>query len=159
MARLLRVVACLIALSSAHAQTLYRSIGPDGRVVYSDKPPADGRVDKTLKFENLPASEVPASTWSYVEQLRRMKAAEPPAVQAQGVVLYAASWCGYCKKAKAYLAGRGIAYQEIDIDTEAGKRAFALAGGGRGVPLLVANGQQVKGFAPKAYDAVLAAGR
>ncbi|MBS1189755.1 MAG: Glutaredoxin [Rhodocyclaceae bacterium] len=34
--------------------------------------------------------------------------------------LYSASWCGYCRKAKAYLGERGIPYQEIDIDTPEG---------------------------------------
>ena len=28
------------AASSAHAQAIYKTIGPDGKVIYSDKPPA-----------------------------------------------------------------------------------------------------------------------
>ena len=38
--------------TAPHAATLYKSIGPDGKVVYSDRPPADGRIDKTMQFEN-----------------------------------------------------------------------------------------------------------
>jgi glutaredoxin len=148
---------CAAAAPPATAQTLYKSVGPDGRIVYSDRPPAEGRVDKTMSFENLPSSPVPAATLSYVEQLRRLREASPPAVQ--GVVLYSATWCGFCRKAKAYLAAKRVAYQEIDIDTPTGRSAFAEAGGGKGVPLLIAKGQRLQGFSAAAYDTVFTAGR
>jgi glutaredoxin len=153
--------AALLGLAAAPsaAQTLYRSTGPDGRTVYSDKPPTEGRVDKTLSFENLPSSPVPAATLSYVEQLRRMRAASPPP-PVEGLVLYSATWCGYCRKAKAYLAAKRVTYQEIDIDTPAGRNAFAQAGGGKGVPLLISkSGQRAQGFSPAGYDALLASER
>ncbi len=146
----------LLVGTSAIAQDLYKSIGPDGRVIYSDKPPAGARVEKTLKFENLPSSALPASASSYVEQLRKLKASSPAIAASGAVVLYSAAWCGYCKKAKAYLAEKGISYQEVDIDTDEGVAAFAQAGGGKGVPLLLAGGQRVQGFSPEAYDALFA---
>lgn len=71
------------------------------------------------------------------------------------VVLYAAHWCGYCAKARSYLAQNGIAYREIDIDDAAGRAAYERAGagdGGRGIPLLVAEGRQVRGFSAATYD-------
>lgn len=33
---------------AAHAGTVYKSVGPDGRIVYSDRPPAGSAVEKTL---------------------------------------------------------------------------------------------------------------
>jgi glutaredoxin len=148
----------LLSVTAANAQTLYKSVGPDGKTVYSDRPPPDGRIQKTLKFENLPTSTLPADSTSYVEQLRRMRAASPaPAPAAvSGVVLYSAVWCGYCKLAKTYLASKGVAYQEIDIDTKAGLAAMVQAGGGKGVPLLIAGEQRVQGFSEPAYDAFFA---
>jgi len=146
-------------IAAAQGQNVYKSIGPDGKTVYSDKPPAEGRIEKTMKFENLPSSALPAASLSYVEQLRRFRASSPakkPDSVVAGVVLYSAAWCGYCKKAKAYLVAKSIPYQEIDIDTNDGMRAFAQAGGGRGVPLLLADGQRVQGFSPAAYDALFA---
>ena len=78
----------------------------------------------------------------------------PPAAAPRGdVVLYMATWCGYCKAAKSYLAGKGIAYRELDIDTPSGKAAFKQLGA-RGVPVLLTNGQKIAGFTPQAYDAV-----
>lgn len=140
------------------AETLYKTVGPDGKVDYSDKPPPDGKVEKTMQFNNLPSSEVPGLSLSYVEQLRRFKAsqAKTPATPAAGVVLYAASWCGYCRHARSYLAKKSIPYQEIDIDTPRGKESFAEIAGGGGIPVLFASGQRVQGYSVPAYDALFA---
>ena len=142
------------ATTTSLAQNLYKYVDPDGKIGYSDRPPDKGRIEKTMKFENLPSSALPAATATYVEQLRRMRASSPASAPISGVVLYSAVWCGYCKQAKAYLASKGIAYQEIDIDTNVGKASFAQSGGGKGVPLLLADGQSVQGFSPAAYDAL-----
>src|SRR5215813_3813688 len=52
-------LAALLAATTAPAQTVYKSVGPDGSVVYSDKPPADGKIDKVIEFPDLPSSPVP----------------------------------------------------------------------------------------------------
>ncbi|MBR0566891.1 glutaredoxin family protein [Azoarcus sp. L1K30] len=138
--------------TTTFADTMYKSIGPDGKVVYSDRPPVEGRIEKTITFENLPSSALPKQAASYVEQLKRLRASAPVVASRESTVLYSATWCGYCAKAKAYLAGKGISYEEIDIDTNEGKASFAQAGGGKGVPLLLARGQRVQGFSTAAYD-------
>ena len=146
------LIACMVLLScAAFSQTLYKSVGLDGKVVYSDKQPAEGRVEK-MKFQNLPATPLPqAVAAAYAELLRKAKA-NPVTAPVAGTVLYSASWCGYCRQAKAYLASKGIAYSELDIDTPTGMAGFAQVGGGRGVPLLMAGGQKVQGYSAQAYD-------
>ena len=37
-------------------------VGPDGSIIYSDRPPAEARLEMTMTFENLPSSPLPAST-------------------------------------------------------------------------------------------------
>jgi glutaredoxin len=141
----------------ASAQAVYKSVGPDGKVVYSDSPPVDGKNTRKLKFDNLPASPLPAPARASVDQLKRSPSTAVPVTTA--VVLYSAAWCGYCKAAKAWLGSRGVAYREIDVDTESGQAAYAQAGGGNGIPLLVAGGQRVQGFSAAAYDALFPARR
>jgi glutaredoxin len=145
---------CALALPCAQAQTLYKIVTPDGRVVYTDHPPTQGKVLKTLTPDPAPATALPATAAEQLAKLQSLRAVT--AVPTSGVVLYSAAWCGYCTKAKAWLAGRGIAYREVDIDTTDGMASFAQAGGGKGVPLLVANGQRVQGFSPSAYDQLFA---
>jgi glutaredoxin len=139
----------------AYAQTVYKSIGPDGKTVYSDKRPAHGKVVKTLTFVELPSSPVP----DLPKQTPSPGAPPPPPPpsdpQSDGVVLYSATWCGYCKLAKIYLAHQGIAYSDIDIDTAGGRASFNANGRG-GVPLLLQGTRHVRGFTAEGYDAFFA---
>ena len=154
--RPLAILCCGLALCAmSTAQTIYKSVEPDGRIVYSDKPPTSGHLEKTMKFANLPASTLPAATSSYVEQLRKSGAGSAAPANA-GVTLYSAAWCGYCKRAKAWLGSQGIAYTDVDVDTQAGMAALAQSGGSGGIPVLVVGGQAVTGFSTQAYAAVFA---
>jgi glutaredoxin len=160
--RMLFMLSFVVAVAEAHAQaatTLYKSIGPDGKITYSDQPLAQARDTKTLTFASAPASPLSTETLAYIDQLQKSanaRAAAPAAVSTP--VLYSASWCGYCKQAKAYLARKQVAYSEVDIDIKDGLAAYVRAGGGggKGVPLLVANGKSMFGFSAASYEKLLA---
>ena len=160
----LRRTACLAALlallvgatggaSAADGPKLYKSITPEGKVVYSDRPAAGAASVKQLKVAHAPASALPPSA---AEQLRKLEALRPAPHEAAGAVLYTASWCGYCRKAKAWLAAKGIAFREVDIETPDGLAAFARAGGGKGVPVLLLGKTRIDGFSVEAYDEAFA---
>ena len=160
--RIACLLLCGIALGGiVSAQTVYKSIGPDGRVVYSDHAPTSGHLEKTMKFENLPASALPASAASFMENFRRTHPAganDAQSTSGGGATLYSASWCGYCKQAKAWLAARGVTYREVDVDSPNGVTEFAQAtGGGGAIPVLFTKGRRINGFSAAAYEAVFAA--
>ena len=52
------------------------------------------------------------------------------------VVIYTKSWCGYCTRAKALLARKGVAFTEIEISDDDVRRneMVTRAGGRRTVP-------------------------
>ena len=157
---MLLVATCIwYAASVAHAQTLYKVVGADGNITYTDRPPAEGKTT-ALKIVDAPTSPLPASVLKYQAELRksmegRLREAsktDPPG----NVTLFMATWCGYCTRAKAYLNAKGIGYQEVNIDTPAGARAFFEAGGSGGVPLLIVAGQRARGFSEASYDKLFA---
>ena len=152
------LLACIALVAAAGAQTLYKSIGPDGKAVYSDRPPLEGRVEKTLKVQDLPNTALPPATLREIERLKKEgKSAQLPNA---GLVLFSATWCGYCRQAKAHLAQMGVPYRDYDIDTPEGRLAFVQAGAGKGVPLLIAgNGERIQGYGKASYDALLATRR
>lgn len=154
----LSLAAAVLAGATASAQTVYKSVGPDGKIVYSDHAPTEGRLEKTMKFQ-LASSALPASAASYMEQFRKTHPAGAAApAEARGVTLYSAVWCGYCRKAKAWLGEHGVSYTDIDIDAPGGTAALAQATGGRsGIPVLVVDGHTLNGFSVGAYDAMFKA--
>ena len=153
------LVTLLLAMS-ASADTVYKAVGPDGEITYSDKPPAGRARTDTLEFRNLPSSPLPAEVVRFREQLEksaqgRISAARAP--RAGDIALFTAVWCGHCKRAKAHLAAAQINYIEYDIENVDGMRAFIGAGGSGGVPLLVAGERRVQGYSAPAYDRLAAA--
>ena len=161
--RKLLVLALFTLSALAQAGTVYKSVGLDGKTVYSDQPPNSGKVEKTLNFANLPSTPLPESVARYRDELEKsMKArlaeTQKPRNTSQPV-LFVAEWCCYCRQAKRYLNEKKIAYLEYDIDTPDGMRAMVESGGGQGVPVLLWQGQKISGFSPAAYDAVFRAPR
>jgi glutaredoxin len=140
----------------AHAQTLYKSTGPDGKITYTDRPPQDAKTVTELKVQSGPVTPLPESVRKYQEQLKKSmgnRLAAAQAAAAQTPTLFTATWCGQCTRAKAYLNQKNISFREIDIDNEAGAREFISAGGGGGVPFMVGGGNRVVGYDPAAFDA------
>lgn len=137
-------------------ETLYKFKGPDGRIVYSDRPPPGGRVDKVFTPTELPVSPLPDYVLRYRKELQKSVQARlaTPASASDTVQLFTAQWCGYCRKARAYLGKKGIPYEEHDIDTPEGAAKFAQAGNTRGIPLLLWRDRRMQGFSPAGYDAL-----
>ena len=63
------------------------------------------------------------------------------------VVMYTTPWCGYCRRAKTLLEGKGIPYEEIDLDDDPAFRQtlFDLTGGWT-VPQIVIDGRPIGGY-------------
>jgi glutaredoxin len=158
--RIFSLICAVFTLSWATAvesTTVYRSLDANGKVIYSDKPPASAKVERQLKIVNAPASPLPESVLRYQSELdksmkKRLADAATPAAGMS--LLFTTKSCVYCKHAKAYLAQKGLPYQEHDIETPDGMKAYAAAGGrGSGVPVLVQNDKRVVGFSQQIYDA------
>lgn len=66
---------------------------------------------------------------------------------AKKIVVYTTPWCRDCKAAKRFLVERGIAYEEVDIEThpEAADIVMRLNDGMRKVPTLDIEGTMVSG--------------
>ena len=84
-------------------------------------------------------------------------AAVPPAEGVSPLVqVYTTRSCGYCKLLRRYLAARGIAYAEYDIETNRTAWLAFKASGGQGVPFVVIGAQRIHGFNPVALEKALA---
>src|SRR2546423_4919498 len=63
------------------------------------------------------------------------------------VQMYTTAWCGYCVRAKALLEGKGIEYEEINLDDDLHFRQKLLElTGGWTVPQILVDGNPIGGF-------------
>lgn len=107
-----------------------------GRVVSRDE--AEGDILRARAQERV------------AEQKREAaKPKQPP------ITLYSTSWCGYCKKARAFMKRKKLAFTEHDIEkdqsaarqlAQLSKRAGIPLGG---VPVINVNGRLMNGFDPQ----------
>ena len=78
-----------------------------------------------------------------------------------GVIVYSTAWCGYCRKAKAWLKKKGVDFTERDIEKDSGaadelaRKAQAAGVKPGGVPVIDVKGTLVLGFDEARLDQLL----
>lgn len=139
----MRLVAAMLAGATFAAAEVYKWVDSAGRTHYGDSPPA-AAAQAARRLPVAPAG--PAAT---------ADARAVPAARA-AVRLYTASWCGYCKRAKAHLRARGVPFEEFDVERSVAVRQEYDRLGGRGVPIILVGQQRMDGFDATTLDAMLA---
>ncbi len=136
--RILGSTAALVLLgTAAQAQTVYRIVGADGKVTFSDKPPVtanQGKVVGTGVGANGAASNV-----GLPFELRQVASKYP-------VTLYTSSKCAPCDTGRALLAGRGVPFVERTVNTTEDSESLQRISGDTSLPFLTIGGQRLKGF-------------
>jgi glutaredoxin 3 len=64
------------------------------------------------------------------------------------VLVYSQPFCGYCSAAKRLLTAKGVAFAEVDVMSEAGRRDEMVerSGGRRTVPQIFIDGRHIGGY-------------
>jgi glutaredoxin len=122
----------------AGAQAIYRVVGPDGKVSFTDQPsPAVNPAPVRTGLRPAEASAVDAAAWPI--ELRQASRRFP-------VTLYGSEACEPCASGRSLLISRGIPFQERSIQSAEDLEAFKRLSGGNTMPLLTIGSQQLKGF-------------
>ena len=55
------------------------------------------------------------------------------------ITMYGAAWCGDCRRSKAFLDGKAVEYNYIDIeaDESASDKVIEINGGQRSIPVIL----------------------
>ena len=72
------------------------------------------------------------------------------------VTMYTTPDCSVCRKAKEYLASKGVPFEEIDVAAD--RRAadeMVQKSGQMGVPVIIVDGVLLVGFSPLRLDVAL----
>ena len=141
--RALRTTAALLLLATAgaQAQQVFRIVGADGRVTYSDRPApttADRAPGAAATVVDTPAAPS-INTGALPYELRLVAQRYP-------VTLYTAAGCSACDSARSLLRGRGVPFLEKTISTAADSEAFERISGSNNVPYATIGSQALQGF-------------
>lgn len=141
------LLTCLVGLACAAGSSmaqLYKSIGPDGKVTYSDTPPPAGKVER----KNLSSNSPGEANLPY--ELAQAARSHP-------VTFYSMPKCPVCDEARTLLRQRGIPYTEKTITSAEDQLKLRDATGGLELPVLLVGRDKKPGFEPGAWQAALTA--
>lgn len=141
------VAALLLALSTsaAQAQAVYRVVGANGKVTYTDTPPPTGAA--SMGTGASAGSSVPGSqTLPY--ELQQV-------VNRYPVTLYSGNGCDACDTGRAMLRSRGIPFTEKTVTSNDDIKAFQQLNSVSTLPLLTIGSQHVKGFSSTEWSQFL----
>jgi glutaredoxin len=131
--------AVLLALAGhlAMSQQVYKIVGPDGKVTFSDKPPAADKGKVTAPEMSAAGQTTSGADLPY--ELRKVASQYP-------VTLYTSNACGPCDAGRALLKSRGIPFNERTVTTNEDIDALQRLAGDNSMPFATIGGQRLKGF-------------
>ncbi|MBW8721125.1 MAG: glutaredoxin family protein [Polaromonas sp.] len=130
----------------SQAQQVYRIVGPDGKVTFSDQPPPAASNAKVNAA--TPGGGGAAASAGLPFELRQVAAKYP-------VTLYTGNNCGPCGAARNLLTSRGIPFSERTITTNDDIQALQRLSGDASVPFATVGSQQLKGFSDSEWTQFL----
>lgn len=135
-------LAAMLCVLPAHA--LYKVVGPDGTVTYTDRPPAV----QNNKISSMGAGGIVQSEQVLPLELRQAMSRYP-------VTLYTGEACTPCEGARQLLRQRGIPYAEKQIVTPDDAESLQRLTGGRDAPSLTIGAQALRGLSPDVWNSYL----
>lgn len=144
----LRWCAVLLALLPllSTAQTVYRSVDANGKVTFSDKPPANAAK---LNVDGGTSPSAPANP-ALPFELRQVVARYP-------VTLYTGKDCEPCDNGRNLLRRRGVPFTEKTVSSSADAASLQRLSGSSSLPFLTLGSQQIRGFAETEWTQYLGA--
>jgi len=121
--------------ATAQTQQVYRYVDPEGRVVYSDKPPPPNARDAQAK--RIGQNTIETSDLSYSEVM---------AQERFPVTLYTFGCGTVCDTASALLNKRGVPHTVVDVGQSDGADKLKRLTGGLDAPALQVGDQYSTGF-------------
>ena len=121
----------MLAAGDLYAQQVYKSVDKNGRVTYSEVPPAPGSETK-LTGESAANAALPYSLQQVVSRYP--------------VTLYTTADCAPCINARLMLTQRGVPFTERTVSSNEDIEVYKKLNGDTSMPLGTIASQQLKGY-------------
>lgn len=130
----------------SQAQQVYRIVGPDGKVTFSDQPPPASSNAKVSGANTSPGGGAAPTGLPF--ELRQVATKYP-------VTLYSGENCTPCGAARSMLTSRGIPFTEKTVTTNEDIQALQRLSGAASLPFATIGSQQLKGFSDSEWTQFL----
>ncbi|MCC2676528.1 MAG: glutaredoxin [Ramlibacter sp.] len=140
------IVGCAALWAVPASAQVFRIVGPDGKVTFSDRPPPDGKATAANSVQ-MPAA-AGSSTATLPLELRNAATRFP-------FTLYTSRECAPCNTARSFLAQRGVPFTERTVTTQADIDALQKIAGQPRVPFATLGGQHLAGFSESEWTGYL----
>lgn len=141
----LALLAALVTLP-AMAQGVYRIVGPDGRVTFSDQPPPAAAAPAKAPGGAAPAPSTSGGALPF--ELRQVASRYP-------VTLYTSAECAPCNAGRNLLNSRGVPYVEKTVNAAPDSEALKRLSGDTSLPFMTIGSQQLKGYSDTEWSQFL----
>ena len=121
---------------AVHAQNLYRIVGPDGKVTFTDQPPA-ATAKLAVTTPSLKGGVADTAALPY--ELRQATSKHP-------VTLYTTDKCKPCDSGRQLLSARGVPFAERTVTNNDDAQALQRLSGANSLPVLSVGSKQLSGF-------------
>ena len=133
------------ATATSFAQNVYRIVGTDGKVTFSDKPPVEANAKTSLGTASSGGGNVSSQLPFELRQV----------AQKYPVTLYTGDNCSPCQSARAMLSSRGVPFTEKTVNTNDDAQALQRLSGDNSLPFATIGGQQLKGYSDSEWTQFL----
>jgi glutaredoxin len=137
MARYFLFAVALSISGFAHAD-VYKWKDADGRVQFGDR--SSNTSAEKMRIHSYPQGSAEVT--------------ETNAARGD-VVMYSASWCGVCKRARQYMVSKGIPFTEHDVEKSDIGRSDYKKLNGRGVPIILVGDKRMNGFSAASLERMM----
>lgn len=139
----------LLGSGQLQAQTVYRIVGQDGQVTFSDMP-GGASASKVSPVVNTVAPAAAPVGAALPFELRQVVGKYP-------VTLYTGNNCAPCDSGRKLLLSRGVPFSEKTINSAQDAEALQRLSGSNSLPFMTIGAQQVAGFSSSEWSDYLTA--
>ena len=150
LSKLIAACALITWAAASFAQPVYRIVGPDGKVSFSDKPPVEPTAKAAPGKAAGGGATGGASGNALPFELRQVASKFP-------VTLYTGDNCSPCQSARSMLITRGVPFTEKTVNTNEDSQALQRLSGDNSLPFGTIGGQQLKGYSDAEWTQYLTA--
>lgn len=136
----------MLICATAHGQTIYRIVGPDGKMTFSDKPPLAAEQSKVTTASPGQRGSLAGNNLPF--ELRQTVGKYP-------VTLYTAPDCAPCSSGRALLERRGVPFVERTVTTPEDAAALQRITAESSLPVMTVGSQRIKGYSDVEWSQTL----